>query len=130
MKEHSHNLASLDGLVALEVDSLVLIVLTPWINIHHLLCCSPKLQVDEQEDDAHEEADAADDNVGDAQEGVLPANDARGGDDHALGSLELRHLEVVANFQPVGVVMPQALTFTEGSIFAIHHFPVELSEVG
>ena len=68
---------------------LVLIVLTPWVNIHHLLCCSAKFQVDEEEDDAHEEADAADDNVGDAQEGVLAAEDARGGDDHALGSLEL-----------------------------------------
>ena len=110
-------------------NPLVLIVLTPWVNIHHLLCCSPKLQVDEEEDDAHEETDAANDNVGDAQEGVLPAKDAHGRDNHALGSLELRHLKVVANLQPVGVVCSQALTLPEGSIFAIHHFPVELSEV-
>ena len=86
--------------------------------------------MDEEEDDAHEETDAANDNVGDAQEGVLPAKDAHGRDDHALGSLELRHLKVVANLQPVGVVCSQALTLPEGSIFAIQNFPVKLSEVG
>ena len=59
-------------------NSLVLIVLTSWVNIHHFLCCSAELQVDEEEDDAHEEADATDDNVGDAQEGVLPSKDACG----------------------------------------------------
>ena len=52
----------------------------------------------EEKDDAHEETDAADHYEGDPQGRVLPAKDARGGDDHALGPLKRRHLKVVANF--------------------------------
>ena len=90
-------------------------LLSLWVSIHHLLCCAAKLQVHEEKDDAHEETDAAHHYEGDPQGRVLPAKDARGGDDHALGPLKRRHLKVVANFQPVGEVCPQALTLTEGS---------------
>ena len=49
-------------------------------NVQHLLGGSPESQVDEKEDDADDEADAANHDVGDPKEGILAAQDAGGGD--------------------------------------------------
>ena len=57
--------------------------------------------MDEEEDDADQEADAADHDVGDPEEGVLAPQDAGGGDDHGLGPGELGHGVVVFNHKPI-----------------------------
>ena len=46
----------------------------------------------EEEDDAHEKADAADHDVGNAEERVPAPQQARCRDDHALRTVELLHL--------------------------------------
>ena len=57
-----------------------------------------ELDVDEEKDDAHEEADGADGDVGDAEEGVPPAEQRRRGDDHTLGAAELLHPKSLRKF--------------------------------
>ena len=49
--------------------------------------------VDEEEHHPHEEADGTDGDVGDAQEGVLAAQERGGREDDALGAAELGHAE-------------------------------------
>ena len=58
------------------------------------LCCSrfSVFDVNEEKGDAHEEADAANDDVGDAQERIFAAQDWRVGQDDALRSGKLLHL--------------------------------------
>jgi hypothetical protein len=75
--------------------------LAPWINVHHLLRCPAELQVDEEENDAHKETNAANHDIGNSQEWILATKDASGGYDHTFGSLKLCHLKVVTNFQSV-----------------------------
>ena len=47
--------------------------------------------MDEEKDDAHEEADGADGDVGDAEERIPAAEQRRCGDYHTLGAAELLH---------------------------------------
>ena len=61
----------------------------PVSFIVHLLFSA--LDVDEQEHDAHEEADGADGDVRDAEERVPAAEQRRRGDDHTFGAAELLH---------------------------------------
>lgn len=49
--------------------------------------------MDDEEDDAHEHADGADGDVGDAEEGVLPAQNRGGGENDALRPAERSHAE-------------------------------------
>jgi hypothetical protein len=49
--------------------------------------------VNEEKDNAHEQTDGAHRDVGDAQEGVLPAQQRRRGQDDALRPAKLRHAE-------------------------------------
>ena len=56
--------------------------------------------MDEEKDDAHEEADAADHDVGDAEEGVPAPQQAGGRDDHALLPVETHHLQQQTNQCP------------------------------
>ena len=64
-----------------------------------------ELDVDEEKDDAHEEADGADGDVGDAEEGVPPAEQRRRGDDHALGTAELLHSKSLENLMSVNKIL-------------------------
>ena len=57
----------------------------------HLLLAT--LEVDDEEDDAHEHADGADGDVGDAEEGVLAPQDRGRREDHALRTAERGHPE-------------------------------------
>ena len=61
--------------------------------------------MDEEKDDAHEEADGADGDVGDAEEGVPPAEQRRRGDDHALGAAELLHSKSLENLMSVSKIL-------------------------
>ena len=80
-----------------------------WPNIQHLLGGSPELQVDEEEDDADQEADAADHDVGDPKEGVLASEPTGGGQDDTLGSFELINLVVILDVQLVLLSMRQSV---------------------
>ena len=68
-------------------------------NIQHLLGGSPESQVDEKEDDADDEADAANHDVGDTKEGILAAQDAGGGNNDRLGAGKISHWVIVTNLQ-------------------------------
>lgn len=50
--------------------------------------------VADQEKDAKEQAERADDHVGDAEERVLPADDGDVGDDNGFGSAKTSNVEV------------------------------------
>lgn len=67
-----------DGFCSQHVIKSIFVVLTPWPNIHHFLGCSTEPQVDEEKDDAHEEADATHNDVSDPQEGILASENACG----------------------------------------------------
>ena len=47
--------------------------------------------VDDEEDDAEHQHDAADDDVADAQEGILASHPGNGAQNHALPSLKAAH---------------------------------------
>lgn len=47
--------------------------------------------VDDEQDDAQEEADGAHRHVGNAREGVLPPHPGDGAEDHPLATVEAEH---------------------------------------
>ena len=63
----------------------------PRIDVQHFVGLFSELYVAEEKEDAHEEADGADGDVGNAEERVPPAKQRRRGDDHTLGAAELLH---------------------------------------
>ena len=84
--------------------------------------------MDEEEDNANDEADAAHHDVGDPKEGVLAPQDAGGGDDNRLCPGELSHWIVVADHQLILHVGGQSLLeFWANSVL---HTPKQLPEVG
>jgi len=107
---------------------LVWVILGVGSNVEHLLGGPPKPQVNEEEDDAHEEADAAHHNVGDPKEGVLAPQEAGRGDDDGLGPRELGHGVVVFYDEPILLVCRQSCL--EVWVLGVLHTPVKLPEVG
>ena len=119
----------------------------PRIDVQHFVGLFSELYVAEEKEDAHEEADGADGDVGDAEEGVPPAEQRSRGDDHALGAAELLHSKSWRKFDEcqymlvnliqmqLTVVDAQAIFSCRESILvlvltAVVNFPVKLSEVG
>ena len=70
----------------------------PRIDVQHFFGLFSELYVAEEKEDAHEEADGADGDVGDAEERVPPAEQRRRGDDHTLGAAELLHPKSLRKF--------------------------------
>jgi len=105
----------------------VVIVGRPRSDVQHFAGLFSELDVDEEKDDAHEEADGADGDVGDAEEGVPPAEQRRRGDDHTLGAAELLHSKSVLDVQGIFSCRESILVLV---VTAVVNFPVKLSEVG
>ena len=77
----------------------------PRIDVQHFVGLFSELYVAEEKENAHEEADGADGDVGDAEEGVPPAEQRRRGDDHALGTAELLHSKSLENLMSVSKIL-------------------------
>lgn len=62
----------------------------PWRHIHHVAGILSALDVDKEQHYAQHQAHAAHDNVGDAQERILTAQQRRRREDHLFGALKVR----------------------------------------
>lgn len=85
-----------------------------------------KLDVDDEEDDAQQEADAAHGDVGNTQEVVLAAQETRGGEDHALAAAKGVHRVIVLHLQRVHTLGEAILEASH----AVVNLAVEFAEGG
>ena len=75
------------------------IILTIRTNWQHILGCFAKPQVNKQENDAHEEANAANNYISNSEERILSTQQTRCGNDNFFGAFKLSHFVVVVDLK-------------------------------
>lgn len=72
-----------------------------WIHIDHFGVGFAVLDVNQQQCDAEHQANAANDDIGDAEEWILATQNGCGGEHHALGAIESGHRVPIVDAQCV-----------------------------
>ena len=114
------------SLLRMSFTCSVVNVRRPRIDVQHFVGLFSELYVAEEKEDAHEEADGADGDVGNAEERIPPAKQRRRGDDHTLGAAELLDAKSVVNIQGIFSRRESGLVLV---VAVVVNFPVKLSEV-